>query len=326
MEAIQFSRNGGPEVLERVTLPDPRPGPGQIAIELAATAVNYADLLMVRGAYPGVKAPGIPGLEAAGTVLEVGPGVTRFAPGHRVMSLVRGGTYATRVIALERAAVAVPGDFDWVQAAGFMETFYTAYHALFTVGHARPGQTVLVMAAAGGVGSSALQLARERGLRAIAAASSREKLDSVKELATSGLVNYKDEDLVARVRELTGGRGVDVVLESVGGALSEAAFETLAPLGRMVVFGAASGQWGQFPPHKLLGRAVTLAGMSLGKLLESCEPEMDQATDALMGLVARGRIRPAIGHVMSLWDAAKAHELMASRGSRGKIVLTVERA
>jgi len=326
MQAIRFSRHGGPEVLERVDLPDPAPGPGELLLDLASTAVNYADLLMVRGLYPTVKAPGVPGLEAAGTVLSVGPGVTRFVPGNRVMALVRGGTYATRVVALERAAVAVPGSFDWAEAGAFMETFYTAWHALFSVGHAVAGETVLVMAAAGGVGTSALQLARERGLKTIAAAGSPEKLASVKDLATAGTVDYRREDLAARVRELTDGRGVDVVLESVGGELAQAAFETLAPLGRIVVFGSASGQWAEFPTHKLLGRAVSVCGMSLTKLLASSPDAIDRATDGLMGLVARGRIRPVIGHRMSLWDAAKAHELMASRGSTGKIVLTREAA
>lgn len=321
MQAIRFSRHGGPEVLEHVEVPDPTPGQGQIAINLAATAVNFADVLMVRGTYPGVKAPGIPGLEVAGTVAEVGPGVTRFAPGQRVMALVRGGSYATRVIALERAAVAVPGRFSWAEAGSFMETFYTAWHALFTVGRAARGETVLVMAAAGGVGTSALQLARERGVRAMAAASSSAKLDTVRELATAGCIDYRAENLTERVRALTGGHGADVVLESVGGELAQAAFESLAPLGRIVIFGAASGTFASFPSHKLLGRTVTVAGMSLGKLLESCPEAMDKATDGLMGLVARGRIRPVIGHTLPLRDAARAHELMAARASLGKIVL-----
>lgn len=322
MEAIQFKRHGGPEVLEKVQLEDPVPKAGEIALELASTAVNFADVLMVKGMYPGVKAPGIPGLEAAGTVVAVGEGVTRFAKGQRVMALVRGGAYATRVIAMERATVAMPGIFTWAEAGAFMETFYTAWHALFTVGRAQAGETVVVMAAAGGVGTSALQLARERGVRAIAAAGSREKLELVRDLATGGMVDYTRENLTERVKELTGGRGADVVLECVGGALAQAAFDALAPLGRIVVFGAASGTFADFPSHKLLGRAVTVAGMSLTKLLASVPESIDSATDGLMGLVARGRIRPTIGHTMSLWDAAKAHTLMVERGSRGKIVLT----
>lgn len=325
MEAIQFKTHGGPEVLERVTLPDPVAGPGQIEIELAATAVNFADVLMVRGTYPGMKAPGIPGLEAAGTVVACGPGATRFAPGQRVMALVRGGTYATRVVALERATVAVPGSFSWAEAGAFMETFYTAWHALFAVGRARAGETVLVMAAAGGVGTSALQLARERGVNAIAAVGSADKLELVRPLA-KGAVDYRAENLVERVKALTDGRGVDVVLESVGGALGESVLDVVAPQGRIVVFGAASGSFAAYPTHKLLGRCVSVGGFSLGNLLAHSPQAIDDATEGLMGLVARGRIRPIIGHTLPVWDADRAHTLMAERGSRGKIVLTREQA
>jgi NADPH2:quinone reductase len=225
------------------------------------------------------------------------------------------------VIALDRAAVPVPGTFSWAEAGAFMETFYTAWHALFTVGRAAPGETVLVMAAAGGVGTSALQLARERGLAAIAAASSAAKLDAVRMLARGGVIDYAHEDLVARVKELTGGRGVDVVLESVGGQLAQSAFEALAPLGRLVVFGAAGGEFTSFPTQKLLGRTVTVAGFSLGRMLETCPGAMDEATGGLMGLVARGRIRPVIGAAMPLAEARRAHELILSRRSVGKIVL-----
>lgn len=326
MRAIQITRAGGPEVLEPVELPDPEPGRGQIAIELAATAVNFADVLMARGVYPGVKAPCIPGLECAGTVVAVGPGVTRFTPGNRVMALVRGGSYATRVIAREHAAVPVPGTFSWPEAGSFMETFYTAWLALFTVGRAQAQETVLVMAAAGGVGTAALQLALKRGVRAIAAAGSPEKLAAVRHLAIGGTIDYTREDLTARVKELTGGRGVDVVLESVGGRLALEAFEALAPLGRLVVFGAASGEFAAFPTHKLLGRTVTLSGLHLGRVFEECPLAMEEATAGLMGLVARGMVRPLIGATLPLMEARRAHEMMASRQAIGKIVLVPEGA
>jgi NADPH2:quinone reductase len=326
VKAIQITRHGGPEVLETVDLPDPEPGPGQIAIALEATAVNYADVLMARGVYPGVKAPTVPGLEAAGTVVAVGSGVTRFAPGNRVMALVRGGSYATRVIAREYAAVPVPGTFSWAEAGSFMETFYTAWLALFTIGRAQPEETVLVMAAAGGVGTAALQLALKRGVRAIAAAGSPEKLQAVRYLATGGTIDYNREDLTARVKELTNGRGVDVVLESVGGKLALAAFEALAPLGRLVVFGAASGEFAAFPTHKLLGRTVTLSGLHLGRVFEECPEAMEDATAGLMGLVARGQVRPLIGATLPLASARRAHEMMLARQTVGKIVLVPEGA
>jgi NADPH2:quinone reductase len=321
VRAIRISKNGGPEVLEEVELPDPVPGHGELLIHLEATAVNFADILMARGRYPGVRPPFVPGLEAAGTVLSIGPGATMFAPGHRVMGLCRGGSYATRVVLAERSTLPVPGTFSWAEAGAFMETFFTAWHALFTVGRASPGETVLVMAAAGGVGTSALQIAREKGLRVIAAAGSQAKLEQIEQLATAGVVDYSSADLTARVRELTGGRGADVVLESAGGSLAQAAFEALAPLGRLVVFGAASGDFASFPSHKLLGRNVAVLGLHLGHLLEAAPAAMEAAATGLMGLVGQGRLRPWIGQAFSLAQAAEAQERMLSRKSVGKLVL-----
>jgi NADPH2:quinone reductase len=323
MRAIQFRCHGGPEVLEQVELPDPVPGPGQLAIETAAVGVNFADLLMVQGNYPGMRAPMIPGLEAAGTVVAVGPGVTRYAPGHRVMGLCRGGSYATRCLLGQDVTTPVPGTFSLTEAGAFMETFVTAWHALLTVGRAVPGETALVMAAAGGVGTSLLQLAQATGVKVIAAAGSTAKLEQIKALATGGTINYREENLSERVRELTAGRGVDVVLESVGGDLAESAFSTLAPLGRMVVYGAASGSFLNIPSEKLLGRSVTIAGFTVGLLLARCPEAMAQAIVGLMGHVSQGRLRPVVGRTLPLAEARAAHELMLARETVGKIVLTV---
>jgi NADPH2:quinone reductase len=322
MYAIQFRSHGGPDLLEPADLPDPVPGPGQVLIETAAVGVNFADILMVQGKYPGMRAPMIPGLEAAGTVVAVGEGVTRFAPGHRVMGLCRGGSYATRCLLGETVTTPVPGHFSWIEAGSFMETFVTGWHALFTVGRAVPGETVLLMAAAGGVGTSVLQLAKATGIRVIAAAGSTAKLAQIKEFALAGTINYREEDLAARVGELTGGRGVDVVLESVGGTLAESAFSTLSPLGRMVIYGAASGSMLTIPTEKLLGRSVTVAGFTVGLLLARCPDAMRDAVVGLMGHVSQGRLRPVVGRTLPLAEARAAHELMLSRETVGKIVLS----
>ncbi len=241
MKAVQVTRFGGPEVLAYVDLPDPSPAEQQVLVQVEAMGVNFADLKAREGGHLSAAPPPFtPGLEAAGTVLAVGAKVRQVAPGDRVVAFPAGG-YAERAVAPEaltyRLAPAVPFD----AAAAFLLVFNMAYHALKTQGRLAAGETVMIHAAGGGVGTAAVQLAKLWGARVFACAGSDEKLAKVKALGADEAINYVRQDIVEEVRRLSGGQGMDLVLESVGGEVFEKSLQALALLGRMVIFGNSSG-------------------------------------------------------------------------------------
>ena len=325
MKAVVFGEPGGPEVLELGDVPEPVPGEGQLSIDVRATALNRADLLQRRGVYPPPNGESeILGLECAGVVAAHGAGVSGPPLGTRVMALLAGGGYAERVVVPERMALPIPERLSFEEAAAIPEAFLTAQEALFTLGQLAAGGTVLIHAAAGGVGSAAVQLAHAHGARVLATAGSDEKLERVKGFGADVLINYKTQDFADVVREVTDGHGADVVLDFVGGTYWEKHASCLTVGGRVVVIGVLGGVMAEVNLAQLLKRRYQILG-----LVMRSRPVSDKV--AISRTFARnwlprfddGSLKPVIDCVMPLAEARMAHERMEQNANVGKIVLSV---
>lgn len=322
MKAIRYHQTGGPEVLSLDEVPTPEPGPGEVLIRVAAAGVNYADLLQRQGVYPipgGL--PAAPGFEVAGTVVAHGPGVSEPPIGSRVVSGLQGGGYAEYIATPAAVALLIPESLGFAEATALFVQGLTAYGLLTSAGRLQPGETVLVHAAAGGVGSLAVQLAKAREAVVIGAASAPAKLDLIRSLGADAAVGYAQPDWAEVVRAATGGRGVDVVLESVGGAIGAASLDLLAPGGRLVVYGSASGEPVSVPTQALIYRGLSVVGYSMGA--QMAPQEMAAGLQALVGAAAEGRLKPLVGLRLPLAEAAAAHRAMGERKTTGKVVLDV---
>jgi tumor protein p53-inducible protein 3 len=306
-------------------LPDPVPAEGELLVDVRATALNRADLLQRRGLYPPPKgASEVLGLECAGVVAAHGPGGAAVPVGERVMALLPGGGYAERVTIPARMAIPIPEGMSFEQAAAIPEAFLTAREALFTLGRLEPGETVLVHAAAGGVGSAAVQLAHRFGARVIATAGSADKLARVRELGADVGVDYKSEDFAEAVRSATEGRGADVVLDFVGGAYWSKHAACLAVGGRNVVIGLLGGTSAEVNLAQLLQRRTQILGLVMRSRPVSDKIAITQAfIRESLPLFADGRLAPVIDSVYPLVEAAAAHERMEKNENIGKIVLAV---
>jgi tumor protein p53-inducible protein 3 len=326
VKAVLVSEPGGPEKLQLVDVPDPEPGTGEIAIDIHASALNRADLLQRRGLYP--PPPGttdILGMECAGVVSAIGPGcVGTYAIDQRVMVLLGGGGYAERVVVPEALAMPVPDALSFEQAAAIPEAFLTAREALFVAGKIAPRQSVLIHAAAGGVGSAAVQLARSLGARVFATAGGEEKCAWVRALGADTVIDYKSSDFSAVIAEETNGRGVDVILDFVGAAYAEQHAACLAPLGRHVLLGLLGGAQTSINLGRLMTKRQTLVGLTMRgrSLLEKIELSRAFARTTLP-LFNDGRLKPLVDSVFPLADVARAHERMEANQNLGKIVLRV---
>ena len=314
MKAITANSFGEPEVLLLGEVEVPTPGPGQLLVKVEAAGVNYADLMMRAGAYPGGPvAPFIPGLEVAGTIA-AGP-----RQGEAVMGFTWSGGYAEYALVAENTAFPIPNGLSMAEAAGFLVTHLTAYFALW-MADIKPEERVLIHAAGGGVGTAAVQLAREMGAEIFAVSSSDEKLQRVRQLGAQHLINSGRLDFAEEVRRLTEGEGVDIVFETIGGEVMERDMSLLRSLGRMILYGSLSGESRLLDPAVLLGRNLSVHGLFLGTLFGETEL-VDQALQELDEYLRRGRLKPVIGHQYPLAEAAEAHRLLQSRQSFGKIVL-----
>ncbi|MDZ4338836.1 MAG: NADPH:quinone oxidoreductase family protein [candidate division NC10 bacterium] len=324
MKAIRVHEFGGPEVLRYEEVPDPRPGPGEVLVEVEAAGVNFADTLARRGLYPTpTPPPFLMGFEIAGTVAEVGPGVDGVQVGRRVMGFAPKGGYAERAVIPGAFAIPVPEKLDIEEAAAVPIVFLTAYHALKTHGQLQPGQTVLIHAAGGGVGTAAVQLAKIWGARVFATAGSDEKLARVKGLGADEAVNYRTADFVEAVKRWTGGRGADLVLESVGGEVFEKSLRVLGPTGRLIALGLSGGANPTLHLGLMVMKGLAVIGMHLGVMMMRQPDSVGASGRELVRLLDDGRITPVVGNVFPLKEAAEAHRLLESRGSYGKLVLTV---
>ena len=323
MKAIRVEEAGGPEALVLVDAPKPRPEPGEVLVHVHASGVNFADILCRTASHPGMTPPPlIPGCEGSGVVEEIGEGTTRFRVGDRVgVYSPRGGTYAEWVAVPENYALPLAPSMSFGHGAAFTHVFLTAYHALNTLGGAREGEWVVITAAAGGVGTALVQLALAQKLRVIGGVGSEGKLKVLKGLGVEYSVDYRSASLAAYVRDVTKGRGADLVLESVGGAVFKGALACLAPLGRLVLVGIASGEGLAVHPYDLLRTSSTFAALNMSVFFAERHELIDPSWNELLGLYEAGKIRPMITQRLPLDRAPEAHRLMESRETVGKLLL-----
>lgn len=319
---IQFEQYGGPEVLHYIEKERPKPGDNEVLVEVKAIGVNYADTARREGQYVvPTPLPYVPGSEVAGVIAEIGSNVKRFKVGMRVSALIESGGYADFVALDEKMLIPVPEEVDFEQAVALPLQGLSAYHILKTMGRLEEGETVLIHAAAGGVGAIAVQLAKLFGAgKIIATASSAEKLEHAKAMGATHLVDYTKENWVDEVKSITDNKGVDLALEMVGGEVFNKTLKCLAPFGRLVIFGAASGEQAQFTPGQLMKKNQSVIGFFLPQIMR--KPELfQQSFKELLGYMANGKVKLTIGGSYSLAEAAEAHRLLQSRKTIGKLVL-----
>ena len=324
MRCIEIAQPGGPDVLRLIERPDPVPRAAEVLIDVAAAGVNRPDVLQRLGSYP--PPPGasdLPGLEVAGRVAAVGPGVTAFLPGDTVCALVSGGGYAARCVAPVPQCLPVPAGLDLVAAAAIPETFFTVWTNVFERGALQPGETALFHGGTSGIGTTAIQLAAALGAHVLATAGSDEKCRACEALGAEHAINYRTTDFVAAVQKYTGGRGVDLVLDIMGGSYVPRNLAALALDGRLVQIGLLEGEpMASVDLRRILGRRLTLPGSSLRA--RSVEEKGRIATALrreVWPLLETGRVKPLVAATFPLAEAAAAHRLMESSTHIGKIVL-----
>jgi NADPH:quinone reductase len=326
MRAAVITQPGGPEVFAIREVEDPAFGPEEVLVAVRASALNRADLLQRRGRYPGP--PGtrddIPGLEMAGVVEAAGERVVQWKPGDRVMALLGGGGYASRLAVHERMLMPVPPNLSFEQAAAVPEVFLTAYDALFVQCGLQVGESVLVHAAGSGVGTAAIQLAAAASCRVFGTAGSTEKLERAAELGLSVGINYRDEDFAEAVRERTSGRGVDVILDVIGAPYWERNLASLAMLGRMVIVGTMGGATLEVNLGALMAKRLRVHGTLLrARPLEQKAQLTQDFARRVLPLFASETLVPVVDRVFPLEEVAEAHRYMESNANFGKIVLSL---
>ncbi|HYG57861.1 MAG TPA: NADPH:quinone oxidoreductase family protein [Symbiobacteriaceae bacterium] len=321
MKAVVLRRPGAPEELALTEMQPPSAGPGRVLIRVRAAGVGFADLLVRQGRYPGsYPLPAVPGTEVAGVVEAVGQGVVHVAPGDRVMAMLPpGGGYAEQCAAEGAHVFPLPEGMGFADGAAFLVAFLSAFIPLHYQAQVAPGSVVMVHAAAGGVGSAAVQLARQMGARVAATAGSEEKVAVARSLGAEVAVNYRTPDFIERLREATG--GVDTVLDTVGGMVFEPSLKLLKPLGRLVIIGFAGGAQPPVDTAMLVGRNIGVEGFYLGRLIARTPDLVKQAAEAVISLWRAGEVRPLVGVRFPLGEAAAAHRLIEERRSIGKVVL-----
>ncbi len=325
MRAVIASGAGGPDVLSVTDLPDPEPGVGEVAIAVAATAINRADLLQRQGFYnPPPGSSDVIGLECSGTIAAVGPDVTGWAVGDEVCALLAGGGYASRVVVPAGQVMPVPDGVDLVTAAAIPEVACTVWSNVFMIAGLQPGENFLVHGGAGGIGTFAIQLAAQLGARVLTTGGTPEKLAACAALGADVTINYRDEDFVQVLRERTEGHGADVILDNMGAKYLGRNVEALATEGRLVIIGMQGGTRAELDIAALLRKRGAVIATSL-----RARPSAEKAAicaavvEHVWPLVAEGLVRPVVHGTMPLEEARAAHELMESGEHTGKIVLTV---
>ena len=325
MIAIEIRAPGGPEVLVPVERPTPVPVDGEVLIKVAAAGVNRPDIFQRLGRYaPPPGASDIPGLEVAGTIAELGPGVRDWRIGAEVCALVAGGGYAEYCAAPAPQCLPLPRGLDLIAAAAIPETFFTVWTNVFERGRLQAGESLLVHGGSSGIGTTAIQLARARGARVFATAGSAAQCEACERLGAERAVNYREADFAAVVRELTGGRGVDVVLDMVGGEYFARNIEVLAVEGRLVEIATLHGVKAELNIQTVMVRRLTITGSTLRP-----RPVADKGAIAaalrqhVWPLLESGTVRPVIHATFPLRDAAEAHHVMEAGAHIGKLVLVM---
>ncbi|MDA0999676.1 MAG: NADPH:quinone reductase [bacterium] len=324
MKAIHVNEFGGPEVMKVAEAPDPNPGPGQVLVRVRAAGVNPVDTTFRSGNHPlakGLKLPWTPGIDAAGEVISVGEGVKGFQKGDRVFGSAMSGSYAEKSLLNAVRMAHLPSNLSFEEGGILPVVLYTAYYVVVFKAGVHAGQTVLIHAGAGGVGSVAIQIAKACGARVIATASSKEKTDFCAAMGADVVVNYREEDFAARCLEETGGAGVDAVIEMVATENFDKDCVALKKFGTMVILGAGTGKnpVGSVNYPSFYSKDIDIRGASLFNA-ESVFPEMNRA---VVYLLESGRVKPHVGKSFPLAEAPKAHDLLMSGKFLGKIVLAV---
>ncbi len=325
MTVIGISKPGGPEVLLPETRPVPTPGPGEILVKVAAAGVNRPDVAQRSGSYP--PPPGasdLPGLEISGEVVALGEGASKHKVGDKVMSLVAGGGYAQYCIAPDAQAMTVPDGFSMIEAGATAETLMTVWHNVFERGGLQPGETVLIHGGSSGIGTMAIQLAKAFGSKVIVTVGSQDKADACLKLGADHAINYKTEDFVARVKEITDGKGVELILDMVGGDYVDKNYDAAAMDGRIVQIAVLNGMKATVNISKVMRKRLHHTGSTLRPRSADDKAAMVQAIEAnVLPLLRDGKVKPLMDSTFPLEQAADAHRRMESSQHIGKIVLVV---
>ena len=325
MHAVEVAKPGGPEVLTPVERPLPSPKPGEILVKVAAAGVNRPDVLQRMGLYPvPPDASDLPGLEIAGEVVACGDGATRWKPGDRICALVHGGGYAEYCVAPEVQALPVPEGLSLVEAASLPETFFTVWSNVFDRAGLKAGETLLVQGGSSGIGVTAIQMAAAMGNRVFATAGSDEKCAACARLGAERAINYRTQDFAAEVKAATGGKGVDVILDMVGGDYFPRELKCLADDGRLVFIAFLRGPKTELDINELMRRRLTVTGSTLRPRPVAFKGAIAASLrKSVWPLIASGKIKPVVYRTFPLAEAREAHKLMESSQHIGKIVLTV---
>jgi len=315
----------GVDALTWKELPTPTPGPGQVLIKIQAASLNFPDLLIVQNKYQmKPDLPFVPGSEFAGVVQALGEGVNHLKPGQAVACLTGTGGFGTHALAPAKLCLPLPEGFSTVDGAAFIMTYATSHHALLDRAALKAGETVLVLGAAGGVGTAAIQIAKAAGAKVIAAASTDEKCALCTALGADATINYSSKNLREALKTLTDNKGPDVIYDPVGGDLAEPAFRSIAWRGRYLVVGFAGGPIPALPLNLMLLKGASLVGVFWGDYVKR-EPQANAATmTALVKGYAEGKIKPVIDRSLPMPDLKSAYALMGSRSVMGKLVMVNE--
>jgi len=322
MKALICSQYGPPENLSVQDLPDPQPAAGEVLVRVRSAGVNFPDALIEQNHYQFKPTPPFsPGGEAAGEVLAVGAGVTRFKAGDKVIALTIWGGFAEQIVAKQEQLIPMPPGLSFEVAGSLLLTYGTCIHALRDRAGLQPGQTVLVLGAAGGIGIATIELAKALGARVIAAASSAEKLATCRAKGADEVINYREQNLREEIKRITAGKGVDVVLDPVGGDYAEQALRSMAWRGRYLVVGFTDGQIPRLPLNLVLLKGCAIVGVFWGDFIAR-EPQAAQ-TDLqdLVAMLGQGLIKPLISGRYSLQDAPKAILELSQRRAQGKLIV-----
>lgn len=325
MKAVICKEHGLPEKLELVTdWEEPSVGEHDVLIDVKAAGLNFPDVLMIQGKYQmQPDMPFIPGGECAGVVEAVGDKVSRFKVGDKVLSAGGSGAFCQKIAVHELGAFPMPNGLSFEQAAGVSITYFTSYYALKQRANLQPGETLLVLGAAGGVGTSAIELGKHMGAKVIAAASTDEKLELCKKLGADEVINYSEANLKDAIKEITGGKGVDVVYDPVGGDYSEPAIRGMAWKGRYLVIGFASGPIPKIALNLTLLKGCSLVGVFWGRFAGE-EPEVNlKNIEELWALFASGKISPVVTDSFPVEQYEEAFNCMMERRARGKVIITM---
>jgi NADPH:quinone reductase len=325
MRAVLCKEFSGPEKLVIEEVPSPPLRDGTVRVKIRAAGVNFGDTLLVAGQYQDKPPlPFIPGMEIAGVVAEVAPGVKHLKAGDRVLGTVGRGGYAEEVVAEADAVHRIPDTMDFAIAAGFPVAYSTSHGAFLWRARLKPGETVLVLGASGGVGLTAVEIAKAMGATVIAAAGGAEKLAVAKRAGADHLIDYTTENLRERMKEITGGRGADVVYDPVGGDAFDQSLRSIAWEGRIIVIGFAGGRVPQIPANIVLVKNIDIVGFFWGSYRRYKPHLMAESLDQLLRWFEEGKIKPHVSHRLPLAQVKDALELLRTRKSTGKVVLTIE--